>query len=167
MKNHSALYFTLIAISLPIFQGLANAHEIFQDVLKEKYGLKSFSCKTCHPIGDDNTIRSPLADLYHEALTPGKWLDKYYEAEEKGEDAVKEFEQEVAKAFKQVLEDVGKKSISVDDLFESGLLAGIRIDDKKRAKPADSKADDSKDSSKPDDDSASAVSAMYLKRDDE
>jgi hypothetical protein len=133
MKTMRQVHFfiaTLVAI-ISVSTSVTMAHEIFQDILKERYTLKSFSCKTCHPDGDDRTLRTPFADLYYEAMKAGNWTEKYAQAAAKGEAAVTEFEKEVGEAFKKSLEQVGKATLSVDELFSSGLLAGIRIDEKK------------------------------------
>jgi hypothetical protein len=131
-----------------------DAHEIFQDILKEHYALKSFSCKTCHPDGDDRTLRTPFAELYYEAMKDGGWEEKFALASAKGETAVAEFEKQIGEEFKKNLARVGLASLTVDQLFESGLLAGIRIDEKKlKAKSQQKPA--SKNSADPDGDSES------------
>jgi hypothetical protein len=79
------------------------------------------------------------------------WSDKYAQAEAKGEEALAAFEIEVGAAFKKTLGTVGKKSLTVEDLFASGLLAGVRIDDKKR------KAQDSKKEQTPSPTAASNI----------
>lgn len=147
----------LLSISLIVGIGFANdlcGHEIFQDVLKEKYGLKSFSCKTCHQDADNRKLRTPFADLYYQEMKADNWSEKFAQAEAKGEAAVADFEQEVAEAFKKTLDNVGKKTLTVDDLFASGLLAGSRIDEKKRKTKegnpkAPSSSTDGKSSSNP------------------
>jgi len=125
---------------LPLLLGLVlacngqslNAHEIFQDVLKEKYGLRSFACKTCHPDGDDRTIRTVFADLIADEMKDGNWTEKFKEAEAKGEDAVKAFELLIADEFRKCVDDFGKRSLTVDQLMESGLLTGVRLEPQKK-----------------------------------
>lgn len=134
MKScRNALSF-LVALTFGI--GIANkpaiSHEIFQDILKEKYTLKSFSCKTCHQDADNRKLRTPFADLYAEELKDGNWSAKWAEAEPKGEVAIAAFEKEISEAFKKSLDNVGKRTLTVDDLFAAGLLAGVRVDEKKR-----------------------------------
>lgn len=137
-----------------VFVSAGSAHEIFQDILKEKYTLKSFSCKTCHPDGDDRTIRTPYADLYYVAMKDGNWTEKYAIAAAQGEAAVKEFDKEIGEAFKKSLDQVGKSTLTVDELFASGLLAGIRIDEKKmKAKASGKDASPGSKDDAPDEDS--------------
>lgn len=128
--RHS-LYFLF---TLFIFSGSSLSlfgHEIFQEVLKEKYGLRSFACKTCHET-DDRTQRTVFADTIHEVLKEGNWSEKFAVAEAAGEEAVKEFDQLIAKEFAAALDEIGKQTVSVDDLLVSGLLVGVRIDPKMR-----------------------------------
>lgn len=111
---------------------LALGHEIFQEVLKEHYGLRSFACKTCHPDGDDRTIRTPYADLIAEEMKDGNWAEKFHQAEAEGEQAVEAFEKLIAKEFEKKVESFGKRTLSVDQLMKSGLLTGVRLDPNKQ-----------------------------------
>jgi hypothetical protein len=156
-------------IALTFGLGLASestiGHEIFQDILKEKYTLKSFSCKTCHQDSDNRKLRTPFADLYAEALKDGNWSAKWAEVEPKGEEAIAAFEKEIGEAFKKSLDNVGKKTLTVDDLFAAGLLAGVRVDEKKRkAMEAENKKDNAAGSEKrnPDGVSSSATGPSAL-----
>jgi hypothetical protein len=123
---------------------MASAHEVFQDVLKEEYMLKSFSCKTCHPDGDDRKIRTPFADRIHEQLKGKKLSEKFAAAvavdeaakandpdsvtKEKG--AVAEFEKMVAKDFKEAFKVVAQQKMTIDDIIKEGLFNGARLDTK-------------------------------------
>lgn len=116
----------------------SHAHEIFQEVLKEKYGLKSFACKTCHPDGDDRTIRTVFADLIADEMKEGNWTEKFKQAESEGEDAVKAFELEIAEEFRKSVDRFGKRTLTVDQLMGSALLTGVRLDPQKHQGKAES-----------------------------
>jgi hypothetical protein len=131
-SNRIALFLVVLTLGFGFASEFARGHEIFQDILKEKYTLKSFSCKTCHQDSDNRKLRTPFAELYAEALKDGNWSAKWAEVEPKGEEAIAAFETEIGEAFKKSLDNVGKKTLTVDDLFAAGLLAGVRVDEKKR-----------------------------------
>jgi ribosomal protein S3AE len=108
-------------------------HEIYQDVMKEKYTLKSFSCKTCHPDSDDKKIRSLFAELIYQEMKDGNYSEKFAIADAQGKDAVTEFEQMIAEDFKKAIVVVGQKQLTIDQILAAGLLNGARLDDKKIA----------------------------------
>ena len=125
----------------------AKAHEGFQDVLKEQYTLKSFSCKTCHPDGDNRKIRTPFAERIYQQLKDKGLSEKWGVAEKKDEEAKKadpegfdkktgavaEFEKLVAKDFKVAFEAVSKQTMTIDEMIKEGLFNGARLDTKKIA----------------------------------
>ncbi len=120
-------------------------HEIYQDVLEERYTLKSFSCKTCHPDSDDRRIRSSFAELIYQQMKDKNYEKKWAEVEGKGDEAIAEFEKEISKDFAKAMEVIGKKQMSFDDLIKAGLFNGARLDTKKIEKmKAAQKATESK-----------------------
>ena len=121
----------LVGLLGGLFYQTGHGHEIFQEVLKEKYGLKSFACKTCHAT-DDRTLRTPFAETIYQVMKDGNWSEKFAQAEAEGEDAVKAFEQLIAQEFEKSLDQIGQQTMTVDQLLDSGLLVGVRVDDKKR-----------------------------------
>lgn len=147
----------------------ANAHEIFQDVLKEKYTLKSFSCKACHPDSKDRKLRTPFADRIFKQMKP-LGLSEKFAAAEKAEEAAKakdpasvgkdkgpifEFEQIAAKEFQKAFEEVSKQTMTIDEMFKQDLFNGARLDTKKleAAEGKEGKGDqDDKDDKDDDDD---------------
>ncbi len=108
-------------------------HEIFQDVMKQKYTLKSFSCKTCHPDNDNRKLRTPFAELIYQEMKAKNYSEKFAAAEKSGEAAVKEFDKVVAKDFEKAMAIVGKKQMTFDELIQAGLFNGARLDEKKIA----------------------------------
>ena len=142
----SALMITVVST------GRARAHEIFQDVLKEKYVLKSFACKTCHPNADDKKVRSMFAELIYQELKDKKLSEKFAVADAAGQEAVEAFEKSIVKDFEKAMEAVGKKQLTVDELFKSGLINGARLDEKKLAAMSGKPTDDAAPESTPDDD---------------
>ena len=123
----------------------AQGHEIFQDVLKEQYMLKSFSCKACHPDNDDRKIRTPFAERIYKELKPLGLEAKYAKAlaadeaakakdpssvgKDKG--AVVDFEKSIVEDFKKAFKVVGKQTMTIDDMLKQGLFNGARLDTKK------------------------------------
>jgi len=59
------------------FVSTTNAHDVFQDVLKELYTLKSFSCKTCHPDSDDRKLRTPFAERIYQVMKDKDYSAKF------------------------------------------------------------------------------------------
>ncbi|MDG1872735.1 MAG: hypothetical protein P8J27_02395 [Mariniblastus sp.] len=132
-----------------------SAHDVFQDVLKEVYTLKSFSCKGCHPDGDDRKIRTPFADRIYEVMKDKNYSEKFAvavkadeAAEAKDKDAfddkkgkVAEFEKMIAADFKVSFKKVAEQKVSFDDMIKQGLFYGARLDTKKlEAKAAEAAA---------------------------
>lgn len=126
------------------FASISNAHDVYQDVLKEVYMLKSFSCKACHPDGDDRTIRTPFADRIYEQMKDKNFGEKFAAAvatdeaakakdpdsvtKDKG--AVADFEKMVAKDFKEAFKVVAQQKMTIDDIIKEGLFNGARLDTK-------------------------------------
>ena len=136
----------MIVFAIAIFfVSSATAHDVFQDVLKEEYTLKSFSCKTCHPDSDDRKLRTPFAERIFQAMKDKGYTAKYAAAvaaddaakakdpesvsDDKG--AVAEFEKMIAEDFKTSYKKVMAQTITFDDLIKQGLLYGARLDTKK------------------------------------
>ncbi|MFK7769839.1 MAG: hypothetical protein AB8B55_21705 [Mariniblastus sp.] len=132
----------VIAFSLT---SVASAHDVFQDVLKEKYMLKSFSCKACHPDSDDRKIRTAFAERIHKQLKD-KHLEKKFAAATLAEETAKakdpesvgknkgplyDFGLEASKDFEEAFKAVGQETISFDELLKAGLFAGAKLDTKK------------------------------------
>ena len=118
--------------------------------MKEKYALKSFSCKTCHPDNDNRKLRTKFAELIYQELKEKNYSQKWAETEPKGDEAIAEFEKLITKDFDKAIVIVGKKQITFDDLIKSGLFNGARIDEEKEAEleSADKKADPENENNK-------------------
>lgn len=128
----------------------ANAHEPFQDVLKEQYMLKSFSCKACHPDGDDRKIRTPFAERIFQEMKAKGLSEKFATAVKKDEaakakdpdsvdkdkGAVVDFNLMVAKEFKVSFKNVAQQEMTIDDILKEGLFNGARLDTKAIAEAA-------------------------------
>ena len=122
--------------------GTANGHEIFQEILKEQYMLRTFSCKACHPDNDDRAIRTLFADRIAKELKPLNLSEKYAKAlaaDEaakekdpdsvgKGKGAVAEFEKSIVEDFKKAFKVVGQQKMTIDDIIKQGLFNGARLD---------------------------------------
>ncbi|MDB2686580.1 hypothetical protein N9Y42_05165 [Mariniblastus sp.] len=134
----------LVALSLFVLPQVAQAHDIFVDVLKEEYMLKSFSCKTCHA-ESDKKIRTPFAERIYVELKPLGYEAKY-EAAKKLDDAAKakdpksvgkdkgavhDLELVMAVEFKKAFAKVSQQSMTFDELIRAGLFYGARLDTKK------------------------------------
>jgi len=139
------LVMAIIVLSVLIgFNSTASAHDVFQDVLKEQYTLKSFSCKACHPDGDNRKIRTPFAERIYQQMKDKGFSEQFAVAEKKDEEAKKanpdgfdkkagaisEFEKVVAKEFKVAFVEVAKQSMTIDEIFKEGLFNGARLDTK-------------------------------------
>lgn len=108
------------------------AHDAFKEPMEKKYGLKTVSCKTCHPNNKDRSIHNEFGKLFEEALKGKEITRKFKEAEAKGDQAVAEYEKEMVQEFMQALAVVEKKLMSFEDLIRFGLLNGVRLDTRKQ-----------------------------------
>ena len=145
----------MIAVLFLGFGTTATAHDVYQDVLKEQYMLKSFSCKACHPDGDDRTIRTPFAERIYQELKAKGLSEKFAAATKKDEEAkakdpesvgkdkgaVFEFEKLAAKEFEVAFKRVAQQKMTIDDIIKEGLFNGARLDTKaiEAAKAAENK----------------------------
>ena len=139
-KVLGSLFFFAFAL---LFVSNSQGHDVFQDVLKEKYTLKSFSCKTCHPDSDNRKLRTPFAERIFQVMKDKNYSEQFAvavkadeEAEKKaplpkGQGKVADFEKMIAKEFEKAWPKVAEQKISVDDLFMQGLMNGARLDTKK------------------------------------
>lgn len=146
-KSVSSLIVFAFAVS---FASSATAHDVFQDVLKEQYTLKSFSCRNCHPDSDDRKLRTPFGERVYQVMKDKGYTAKFAAAvaaddaakakdpESVGKDkgAVAEFEKIIAEDFKEAYKQVAAQSISFDELIKQGLMNGARLDTKALAKKA-------------------------------
>jgi hypothetical protein len=147
---------TITTVLFFLFVGSSNtveAHDIFQDVLKEKYMLKSFSCKTCHQDSDDRKLRTPFAERIYQQMKDQGLSKQFAEAtlldeaakekdpESVGKDkgAVYEFEKIAAKDFEKAFVNVAQQTMTIDQIIKQGLFNGARLDTKaiEAAKQAD------------------------------
>ena len=134
----------LLAFTLFVVPQVAQAHDIFVDVLKEEYMLKSFSCKTCHA-EKDKKLRTPFAERIYVELKPLGYEAKFEAAQKmdeaakakdpesvgKDKGAVYDLEQVMAVEFKKAFAKVSKQSMTFDELIKAGLFYGARLDTKK------------------------------------
>lgn len=135
---------SIVCASMFGFASWSNAHEVFQDVLKEQYMLKSFSCKKCHPDGDDRKLRTPFADrIFHDMKGKG-FTKKFAEATaideaakskdpesvSKDKGAVADFNKMIAKEFEASFKRVSQQTMTIDSMFREGLFDGARLDTK-------------------------------------
>ena len=134
----------IVAFCMFVVPQTSQAHDIFADVLKEEYLLKSFSCKTCHA-ESDKKLRTPFAERIYKELKPQGYSAKF-EAAQKADEAAKakdpesvskkkgavyELEKVMAIEFKKAFAKVSKQSMTIDELLRAGLFYGARLDTKK------------------------------------
>ncbi len=109
----------------------AMAHDAFKEPMQKRYGLKTVSCKVCHPNNKDRSIRNAFGEYYAQALKGQDMTKKFDEASEKGEEAQKAYEKEMVKAFIEAMQVVEKKPITIEEWIKTGMLNGTRLDTKK------------------------------------
>ena len=114
-----------------LFSTSSNAHDAFKEPLEKRYGLKTVSCKTCHPNNKDRSIHNEFGKLIEKELIGKDITKKFKEAEKKGDEAVKEYEKEMALHFIEAMKKVEKEKMSFGDLIKFGLLNGVRLETKK------------------------------------
>jgi len=112
-------------------QTLVNAHDAFKDPMAERYGLKSVSCKACHPNNKDKSIHNKFGIYYLNALKGKELTKKFKEAEAKGEEAVEAFEPEMVKHFIEAMKAVEKEKMTFEDMLKAGLINGTRPEKQK------------------------------------
>lgn len=125
MKNLAASL-VLVFILMVAVQATVVAHDAFKDPMAERYGLKSVSCKACHPNNKDKSIHNKFGIYYVNALKGKEISKKFKEAEAKGEEAVKAYEPEMVKHFIEAMKTVEKEKLTFEDMLKAGLINGTR-----------------------------------------
>lgn len=110
--------------------GAAMGHDVFKEPLEERYGLKTVSCKTCHPNNKDRSIHNLFGQMYADEFKGMDMSRKYEEAKAKGEEAQAAYEKEMIAAFKKAMPKVEKKQLTVEQIIRAGLMNGTRLADK-------------------------------------
>lgn len=140
------------------------AHEVFQDVLKEQYMLRSFSCKTCHA-EKDKKLRTKFAERIYQQLKQHGYAKQFEVATKADEEAKKkdpksvgkekgavyELDKKMAVEFKKAFAVVAKQQMTIGELLEQGLLAGARLDTKKIEAAKKAKKENDSGEKKPED----------------
>ncbi len=108
-----------------------NAHDAFKEPFAKRYGLKTVSCKTCHPNNKDKSIHNEFGKLIEKQLLGKDLSKKFNEAKAKGDEAVEAYEKEMVVHFIEALKVVEKEKMSFADLAKFGLLNGVKLDTKK------------------------------------
>lgn len=103
------------------------AHDAFKEPFIKRYGLKSISCKVCHPNNKDRSIHNKFGHYYEEALKGSEITKNFNAAAEKGEEAQKVYEKEMVKLFEKAMVVVEKKSMTFEDYTKAGLLNGTKM----------------------------------------
>ena len=125
-----------------LFSTSSNAHDAFKEPLEKRYGLKTVSCKTCHPNNKDRSIHNEFGKLIEKELIGKDITKKFKEAEKKGDEAVKEYEKEMAlhfiEAMKKVTSDpeiiaalpreVGSMPLNFGDETQQAMATGTALD---------------------------------------
>ena len=107
------------------------AHDVYKEPLEERYGLKTVSCKTCHPNSKDRSIQNTFGQYFADEFKGREISKKYEAAKALGEEQQKAYEDEMVASFKEVLIIVEKKKMTFADLIKAGLLNGTRLAEKK------------------------------------
>ena len=123
--NATLLVFVIFSYITPV--GLF-AHDCFQKPMEERYGLKSVSCKTCHPNSNDRSIHNEFGILFQVELKGKELTKKFNEAVKKGQQAVTEYEKEMVVHFLEAVKVIEKKHMTFEDLIKYGLLSGVRLE---------------------------------------
>ncbi len=127
MRRISFLVFAVLSISSI---GSALGHDVFKEPLEERYGLKTVSCKTCHPNNKDRSIHNLFGQMFEEEFKGMEMSKKYEAAKAEGEEAQAAYEKVMIEAFKKAMPVVEKKQLTVEQIIRAGLLNGTRLADK-------------------------------------
>ena len=63
-----------------------SAHDVYKEPLEERYGLKTVSCKTCHPNTKDRSIHNVFGQYFADEFKGQEITIKYEEAKAAGEE---------------------------------------------------------------------------------
>ncbi len=130
MRNFIALLFAFLFLSVGQVSSLS-AHDVYKEPLEVRYGLKTVSCKTCHPNSKDRSIHNTFGQYFADEFKGQEISKKYEAAKEAGEEQQKAYEAEMVVSFNEALKVVEKKKMTFADLIKAGLLNGTRLEEKK------------------------------------
>ena len=120
MNFGKSLFFGMIAVCF-LLGGEAEAHSVFKKRLQAMYPNKKVSCNACHVVKQPKSERNLYGKLLHktfESKTLSADLRSKKGAEKKAFET-KVLAVEFDKAFEKV------KAMTVHDLIEAGVIAGI------------------------------------------
>ncbi|MCH2183447.1 MAG: hypothetical protein MK108_15720 [Mariniblastus sp.] len=127
-------FIALVAAALFLFTcsvSSLSAHDVYKEPLEVRYGLKTVSCKTCHPNSKDRSIHNAFGQYFADEFKGQEISKKYEAAQEAGEEQQKAYEEQMVISFNEVLKVVEKKKMTFEDLIKAGLLNGTRLEEKK------------------------------------
>ena len=125
--SFSSFMFAVITL---VSLGSAVGHDVFKEPLEERYGLKTVSCKTCHPNNKDRSVHNLFGQMYADEFKGMDMSRKYEAAQAEGEEAQAEYEKVMIAAFKKAMPKVEKKQLTVEQIIRAGLMNGTRLANK-------------------------------------
>jgi len=130
MRNFIALMASFLFL-FTVNLSCLSAHDVYKEPLEVRYGLKTVSCKTCHPNTKDRSIHNVFGQYFADEFKGQEITKKYEAAQAAGEEQQKAYEVQMVASFNEVLLVVEKKKMTFEDLIKAGLLNGIRLEEKK------------------------------------
>ncbi len=136
LKSRSPLMALAVLVCAALFAQPALAHDVFAETLEADYGLKSVTCKTCHPNNKDRSVRNEFGRLVALALADKDITTRMVAAEEakaaaaneeEGEAIFAEEEAKVAEELRAVLPQIEAVQFSVKHMFDTGMMNGSKL----------------------------------------
>ena len=134
MRITTGKLFVLIGIAclfLSLPGAVLRAHDVYKEPLEIRYGLKTVSCKTCHPDSKDRSVQNKFGQYFADEFKGQDVSKKYEAAQAAGEEQQKAYELEMVASFNKALLVVEKKKLTFADMIKAGLLNGTRLQEKK------------------------------------
>ncbi len=112
------------------------AHDFLKKPVQERYGLKSVSCKVCHP-GGNKAINNAFGMHFKEAFKGKNFTKRVKEAKalkkenaEEGTKKLDEVSADMIAAFKKVVPEIEKKTMTFAEMAKGGILNGTNLEKK-------------------------------------
>ena len=130
-KGKLFVLFSVFSLFLSLPGAMLRAHDVYKEPLEVRYGLKTVSCKTCHPDSKDRSVQNKFGQYFADEFKGQDVSKKYEAAQAAGEEQTKAYEVEMVALFNKALLVVEKKRMTFSDLIKAGLLNGTRLQEKK------------------------------------
>lgn len=126
----STCYSKAILLSMVVsitfgFSVVAEAHDAFQQPMKDRFNLKTVTCSACHP-GKDKSEHNFFGSMFVKKFKGKGLTAKLEAAEAEGKEQKEAYEAVMVEEFNKALAELEEKEPTMIAIVENGLLVGTK-----------------------------------------